>query len=189
MSGRLGVIEMLRYAAVLAAVLITVLGAPQFSSAQNAISEEHNGLLHELQADAFMYWMHDPVELSYSVTNVTQDSIVLGFSCGYHAIFIWIFDPSMTPIWTDPLGCLDVMWGDTLHGGQSYSKSPTWHMWNYDIGAYVDEPGTYTIEGELHTWMPDYAHSVSVTIDILDPATSIPEAPPSTWGRVKSLYR
>ena len=170
-------------------VLIAVLGAASSTSAQNAVSEEYNGLLHELETDAFMYWMHDPVEISYSVTNVTQDSILLGFSCGYHAIFIWIFDPSMTPIWVDPQGCLDVMWGDTLHVGESYSKSPTWHMWNFDIGGYVDEPGTYTIEGELHTWMPDYAHSVSVTIDILDPATSVAEGLPSTWSRVKSLYR
>jgi len=180
---------MLRCAAIAIVATLAVLGAAQHTSAQNAVSEEHNGLLHELQTDATMYWMHDPVEITYSVTNTTQDSILLGFSCGYAAIRIWIFDPSMTLIWADPAGCLDVMWGDTLHAGAAYARAPTWHMWNHDIGGRVDEPGIYTIEGELDTWYPDYAHTVSVPIEILDPATSVNGELPSTWSNIKSLYR
>jgi hypothetical protein len=168
---------------------IALLAMPALSSAQNAVSEEHNGLLHELQTNAAMYWMHEPVEITYSVTNVSPDSILLGFSCGYHAVFIWIYDPSMTWIWVDPVGCLDVMWGDTLHVGESYSKNPTWHMWNYDIHDFVDEPGVYTIEGELHTWLPDYYYSVSVPIQILDPAAMVGDQLPSTWSAIKALYR
>ena len=170
-------------------VLIAILGVAASAYAQNAVSEVHNGLQHELQTDAFMYWMHDPVEISYSVTNVSSDSVALGFSCGYHSLFIWIIDPSMTLIWLDPQGCLDVMWGDTLHVGESYSKTPTWDMWNSELGALLDEPGVYTIEGELHTTTPGFQHSVSVTIEVLDPATAVPSELRSTWSRVKSLYR
>ena len=171
---------------VLGALLLVPIGA----SAQNSNSAEHNGLLHELQTSAFAYLMYEPVQVTYSVTNISGQPIAFEFPCTGWSQQVVVYDPSGQLIWSDPNGCDDEMWSDTLGPGESYLMMPTWDMFNYETWEFIDTPGVYTVEGRFPAFAPaGYAFSLSVDIIIFDGTAQVADPSEATWGAIKALYR
>ena len=181
---------------VLAAAAVLMFGhlGSGVSGAANRNSIIHNGLLHYIETDAAMYWMHGPVDISYSITNVTEDSIGLTFSCMHggidYQLWVRIYPPDGPIAWADPPGCYYPGWYGVLGPGESYSRETTWDMWNMIHEHYITQPGMWRIRGsDFIVSPPEYHHWVDVEIEILDPATGMEEGPPRTWSVIKALYR
>ena len=163
-------------------------------AAGNENSVVHNGLLHHIETDAAMYWMYGSVEIAYSITNVTAETLRLGFTClestgVYRELGVRIYPPSGPCVWADPPGCYWIVWYDELAPGASFSMAPIWDMTDDDTGHYVSQAGVYRIKGSDFIDDPEYNYSVTVEVELLDPSTGAPEQSPTAWSTIKALYR
>jgi len=172
----------------IATTVALLIWLPLAAHSSNYNSSEHAGLLHELQTDSNQYWLEEDVHIAYTVTNITGDPIVVGWSWCCSPLQLRIYGPEETILWADPNSCPDEACIDTLAAGGFYSRSAVWDMRDLPYGELVD-PGTYRIRGHLKTFFPELAHDLSVYIDILDPATAIPDDADRTWSFIKALYQ
>jgi hypothetical protein len=163
---------------------------PASSVAQNSNTAEHNGLRHELQTDESAYLMYEPVQITYSVTNISGQAIAFEFPCTGMSQGVGVFDPSDELIWADPPSCDDTIWADTLAQGASYLTTPTWNMFNYETWEFIDTPGVYRVQGGFPAYLPPgYWFSLSVYITIFDASAHVAEPAEASWGVIKALYR
>jgi hypothetical protein len=179
--------EFTRTTGAVAALLILWAGT---LCAQHSYSEEHMGLLHTIATDAGEYCMIGTVAISYTVTNVTAEPIVLELGEGGHPIFHYVFDPEMFLVYAEPSAGLPVTWTDTLDPDESYFLGSEWDMIDYGDWPWfpIDEPGTYTVQGRLGAFWPEgIGLEVNLPIEILDCSAGVEELEGS-WSRIKALY-
>jgi hypothetical protein len=178
----------------LAICVVAVLGLAHAAWAVNTVSEEHAGLRHVLQTDYYQYTLSDSVHLSYSMTNVTDETMHIEMSTVSCPIWVCVFNPDGVLIWCDPMGCTDEAGWRTLLPGASFSLEPTWDMMDCSIDPWhhIDEPGIYTVEGHVAAMDPAIYFAIELQIEIVDASSVVPEDKPDgggTWGHVKALYR
>ena len=169
-------------------IVAMVLAILQIAASANTVSAEHEGLLHVLSTDEYMYVLHDSVFISYSVTNVSGDTMHILLPLVNCPIWIEVYRPSGTLVWSDPPGCVDEEGWATLLPGESFSRQPIWDMTVGATGNPIQNPGLYTVEGSIAAYDP-IAFAVELQIEILDP-TSVPEEnAPRTWTMIKAMCR
>jgi hypothetical protein len=167
------------------AVIMVVLCS---AAAANMVSAEHEGLLHVLSTDEHTYVLHDSVYIDYSVTNVSGDTMYILLPLVNCPIWIQVFRPSGTLVWSDPPGCVDEAGGAVLLPGEGFSRETIWDMTVGLTGNPIQHPGIYTVEGSIAAFDP-IAFAVELEIGILDP-TSVPDGTvPTTWSRIKAVSR
>jgi hypothetical protein len=179
-----------RYLAFLVAVVVAV--SCVTASGANSVEAVHEGLRHYLATDQYQYTLSDSVQITYSVTNVTEDPIHILMSYCLCEIWVSVHDPDGDSIWGEPRGCpAEVCW-ETLEPGESYLLNPIWDMMDLQTGQPIETPGVYTVEGELKTMDPALYFGLLLEIEIVDASSGVPETNeslPATWSLLKTLYR
>jgi hypothetical protein len=155
--------------------------------------EEHAGLLHRLETDECYYSLTDSVHVSYTATNVTGEPLHILFPDISCPLWIRVYEPQGGDVvWIRPVACFcEEGWG-TLLPGESCTLCAVWDMRNAYTGQPIDEPGSYTVEGELAAADPAIWFRIALEIVIMDPPAGVAddqESPLGTWGAIKSLYR
>lgn len=174
-----------------AALFVALLAvAAALTQAEHSVTEEHAGLRHTVVADSAMYCIPDTVSVSYTVVNVSGETLYIPFGELGHPVFNCAYDPALEFLWCDPPGGLPEVWWDTLAPGEMYALASEWDMRDYSSWPYqvVDEPGTYTLRGEFGTFDPDLGHAVALPVELIDGSTGAEELSGS-WGVIKCLYR
>jgi len=179
-----------RYASACAIALVVLycVGA----SAVNSNEIEHAGLLHHIQTDVYQYTLSDSIPISYTVTNVTGETMDIYVSYIGCPIWIYVYNSLGVLVWSDPYMCADEAGVRTLAPAESFSLNPTWDLVNPAPWPPIDEPGVYTMKGRLKAVDPAVRYTIELQIQIVDPPSAVPEGPadgPSTWSTIKALYR
>ncbi|MCK4409599.1 MAG: hypothetical protein KAW67_05910 [Candidatus Eisenbacteria sp.] len=172
----------------LIAVAAVAMAALCCVAAANMVSAEHEGLLHVLQTDQYQYVLHDSVSISYTVTNVSGDTMYILFSLVGCPLWNMVYSPGHSLVWSDPMGCVDEAGWRTLVPDESLCRYSIWDMTVGATGNPISHPGLWIVESHIAAYDP-LAFGVDLLIEILDP-TSVPEdALPKTWTSIKAMCR
>lgn len=114
-----------------AAAAALVIALPLTALSGNSNSAVHSGLLHKIETDKYSYQLIECVQISYVVTNTTEDPIEVGRAYSCSPLWNYAYDPSPELIWSDPAGCVHEAWWDTLDPGEPYVRESSWDM--YDL--------------------------------------------------------
>ncbi|MCK4680740.1 hypothetical protein KAT82_06415 [bacterium] len=174
------------FSAVAVALAALLMGAA-LCSATNYASSEHMGLLHEIELDRDWYEFWEIVPAVYMVTNVTGDPIYIGFSQG--DLFIDIIAPADSLVWREPMGVVPVVHYETLPPGESWVRVLDWDMTDGNTWEPITQTGVFVARGWINAFYPEGIFwFVDVEFLVTEPAAGLSEDPTS-WGRMKALYR
>ena len=174
-------------AMVACAILTALVPAAQAEHSQSA---EHAGLLHTVVADSAMYCIPDTVSITYTVVNVSAETLVILFCELGHPQFNRVLNPEAELLWTDPMGGFPELWWGTLAPGEFYYLESHWDMRDYREFPYelISESGTYAVVGDLGACDPGFDFQVVLPIAITDGSTGAAELDGS-WSVIKALFR
>ncbi len=169
---------------------------PAQPAASHSSSAEQNGLHYFFETLRDTYTMHEDVPMEYTVTNITEEPMVVFHPCvglGGMSFAVWDpvdpFHPESHVIW-GCCGCFTSAWWDTLDPGESYSRQVTWDMENWHTEEPITRAGTYTLEGQFSASSGDVSLCcvLVLEIEVLSGSTGLAE-PEHSWGNIKALYR
>ena len=170
-----------------AVALIALLTVTLPCSATHSASSEHMGLLHEIALDDDWYEFWEIVPVVYTVTNVTSDSILIGFSQG--DLFIDIIAPADSIVWRQPEGVVPEVHYEVLRSGESWAIELDWDMTDRNTWEPITQRGVFIARGWINAFYPEGIYwSVEVEFLVTDPAAGMP-GEPTSWGRLKALYQ
>lgn len=181
------------------AALGLLLLLPVLVAASHSTSVEQNGLLYFLATERDTYTMYEFVPTEFSVTNVSDQPMVIYHPCvglGGLEFVIWDpigpFHPEQDVIWFC-CGCFTSTWIDTLDVGESYDRQRNWGMYHMYAEQLIWRPGTHTLEGGIRMYsLPGYedlGYTLFLDFEVLEGAAGMPEGESIRWGRIKALYR
>jgi hypothetical protein len=182
-----------------AVVLAIFLLLPACAAATHDASWDENGLHYFFATTKDTFTMYEYVPIQYTVTNASQDTLIIEHPCaGLGGTDFAVWAPG-TPFHPDPIlvwgccGCLDEDWFDySFEPGESYDRRLTWDMYDMYKETLITRPGTYRIDGTFRAYLwPGHIslrHSFSLYVEILGGAASISEET-GTWSTIKALYR
>jgi hypothetical protein len=182
-----------------AIVALWFLLSPAPALASHSISTQHDGLLYLLATERDSYTMYEDVPMEFSVTNVSEEPMVVWHPCvglGGMSFTIWDptgpFHPEQEVIWFC-CGCFPEAWVDTLGVGDSYARSTSWDMWHIYAEQLIWRPGTHTLQGvvDVATFPDngDLSEILLLDFEVGEAEAGLPQDEGGSWGRVKALYR
>ena len=176
----------MRISGTVAVVLLALLTAVVPRAAAHGASSEHMGLLHEIELDSDWYEQWENVHAIYTVTNVTEEPIYIGFSQG--DLFIDIIAPADSLVWREPMGVVPVVHYETLPPGESWVRVLDWDMIDGNTWEPITHTGVFVARGWINAFFPEGIFwFVDVEFLLTEPAAGLQEEP-SSWSRLKALY-
>jgi hypothetical protein len=182
-----------------AVVLAALLLLPACAAATHSTSWDENGLHYFFATTKDTFTMYEYVPIEYTVTNTTQDTLIIEHPCSdLGGIDFAVWAPG-TPFHPDPIlvwgccGCLDEDWfDDSFEPGESYDRQVNWGMYDMYHETLITRPGTYRLDGRFRAYLwpgrIPLAHAFSLYVEILAGAASVPEET-GTWSTIKAFYR
>jgi hypothetical protein len=161
------------------------------ASAVNSNEIEHAGLLHHIATDFYQYALADSVRVTYTVTNVTENTMLFEVSYGSCPVWIRVYNPENVRIQSYPSGCSDQTGMVTLLPGESLLLEFAWDQVDRSTWPWhpIEEPGVYTLQGRLVAIDTAIYFAIYLPIEVVDMPASIPDGRQTTWGTIKALYR